>query len=96
MRKEQDIKPESGDGLELLAKKVATLGLVAPVSLLLELHKPISSIIHTSLLAGEPFGRLFGIRAFDNFTHLFSSRSNIDHFLQLLENYSIAQKTTGS
>lgn len=60
---------------------------MAPVAVfLLELHKPIASLLHTGMIVSMPvLVPLFGVRRVQQAGQLLRSRSNFERLIQLIE-----------
>ena len=72
--------------LEVLANKIADLGLEMPALLFLELHRPLTNIAHTIVLFAEPtFGPLFGLERVRTLRMILANPTNIDILISLLE-----------
>ena len=70
--------------------KIKQLGLSTPAILLLEAHKPLSFVASQFLLISEPFLNVFLPTQFtNNAVNLFSERSNLNLFIQKLEDQDL-------
>lgn len=79
--------------LDRAAHWVAERGLEAPVLFLLELHKPLGGLMHNGAIFLQPIGApFFGTDKMAALRQLFESEENIEHFMQLIESYSLAQR----
>ena len=82
-------RPDSS-GIEPVLRKAAESirrrGLEFPVSFLLEMHKPLSTVAFNALLISRPLViLLLGQAGAGDLERFFSSRQNIDRLIELLE-----------
>lgn len=79
--------------LDQAARWVVERGLEAPILFFLELHKPLGGLMHNGAIFLQPLGApLFGTERMAALRGLFESEENIEHFMQLIESYSLAQR----
>ena len=72
--------------LEQTAQKIADLGFEVPICFFLEIHKPVSTLIHTASLALEPLASPFlGVQRVKKYQNLLSDRKNIDRLIALIQ-----------
>lgn len=72
--------------LEPIADRIYKAGLAVPAIFMLELHKPLTSIIHTSVSLGAPFVEPFvGSSRYGAISQFFESRESAEQLIQLLE-----------
>ncbi len=73
--------------IESLAEHVVSRGLGVPAIFLLELHKPLTSILHATSVVSSPLLRpLFGVKHYDALLGLLESRESIELVIQRIEN----------
>lgn len=79
--------------IEHFARRIVNLGLEAPASIFLELHKPISSIFYQSSIFFQPLAApLFGMERYSNIQSIISSRDNIDKLIALMEKFAAEKR----
>ncbi|NLF24811.1 MAG: hypothetical protein GX589_04040 [Deltaproteobacteria bacterium] len=82
------------DGIEPVLRKVAAgirrRGLEVPVSFLLEMHKPLSTVAFNALLISRPLAiLLMGRAGAKDLESFFASRRNVDKLLELLREQAL-------
>ena len=74
------------EALTKIAGFVAHHKIEVPVVFLLELHKPVSFLIHTAIAASSPlFTALGSSKSCNLLSELFESRENIESLISLIE-----------
>ena len=77
---------DTDEKLHQVAGKIAALRLEAPVLLFLELHQPVTPLLHTAVIFVEPLLRVFfGPELLSTLAELLSSRSQVERFIKILE-----------
>ena len=72
-------------GIERIAARIRELGLEVPATIFLELHLPVASLLHTSVLFAQPMVTpLFGFERVQGLVELFSDRKNIEQLIERL------------
>lgn len=80
--------------LDLLAKKIASAGLAAPLLFFLETCKPLSTLAHTASLAFEPFALPFlGNERIRVLQFLLSDRKNVEALERSIEQHALKKQT---
>ena len=87
----EDEQAAVNSAIEAVARKVVESGLATPAVFMLELHKPLTAVVHTAALAFEPIsGALFGFERVRSISALLSDRENIEALIIKIETYSAA------
>jgi hypothetical protein len=85
-------QPELEAALERVARKVVSLQLELPATLLLEMHLPVLGILHAAGLFFEPIASpLFGAERIHTLKLILSERKNIEELIRRIESNSIAK-----
>jgi hypothetical protein len=72
--------------LEPIADRIYRAGLSIPAIFFLELHKPLTTIIRTSVSIGAPLAEpFFGQQRYKSIMQFFESRESAEQLIQLLE-----------
>jgi hypothetical protein len=79
--------------LNKIAQKVVELRLESPVNFFLEIHIPITTLLHTTTLMFQPMASpLFGTERISTLEQILADKKNISRLIELIETYSIAKK----
>jgi hypothetical protein len=72
--------------LEPIADRIYRAGLSVPAIFFLELHKPLTTLIHTSAAIGAPLAEpFFGQQRYRSIMQFFESRESAEQLIQMLE-----------
>ena len=72
--------------IESYAQKIRSLGLTTPAIFLLEMHKPLTSVLHTAITLAEPISAsIFGAERIHGLREFFSIRENVESLITRLE-----------
>ena len=72
--------------LEPIADRIFRSGLSIPAIFFLELHKPMTTLIHTATSIGAPFAEpFFGQQRYRTIMQFFESRETAEQLIQLIE-----------
>jgi hypothetical protein len=79
--------------LHKIAHKIVELRLESPVNFFLEIHIPITTLLHTTTLMFQPIASpLFGAERISTLEQILADKKNISRLIELIETYSVAKK----
>ncbi|RYG48662.1 hypothetical protein EON79_03785 [bacterium] len=84
---DEELTPEQTETmLEKMAKEVKKRHLEVPVTMALELHKPLAGILGNGSIVFAPFlVPLLGFQSVNDYTRLLSKRENYERLMEMIE-----------
>ncbi|RYG34751.1 hypothetical protein EON81_14735 [bacterium] len=84
---DEELTPEQADVmLAKMAKEVKKRKLEVPVTMALELHKPLAGILGNGSIVFAPFlVPLLGFQSVNDYTRLLSKRENYERLMEMIE-----------
>lgn len=84
---EKDLTPDEADALlAKVAKEVKRRRMEVPVTMALELHKPLAGVLGNGSLVFAPFlVPLLGFDSVNDYTRLLSKRENFERLMEMIE-----------